>query len=143
MYMNLNLFLISGSVLTATAALLHVGCILFGVKWYRFFGAGQKMIRLIESGSDFPAKLTCLIALGLLAISVYALAGAGVITALPLQREVLCVITAIFLMRGFGFILLMKVIPGNSLVFWLVSSGICALIGLLHLVGTVQTWPRL
>jgi len=40
-----NTFLMIGAALSGLAALLHVGCILFGAPWYRFFGAGEKMAR--------------------------------------------------------------------------------------------------
>jgi hypothetical protein len=35
-----NFFLIAGGTMSAVAAALHLGCILFGASWYRFFGAG-------------------------------------------------------------------------------------------------------
>ncbi|MGQ4584278.1 hypothetical protein [Lysobacter sp. F60174L2] len=37
-------------MLNAIAALLHVGCIIFGASWYRFFGAGERMAQLASAG---------------------------------------------------------------------------------------------
>ena len=73
--------------------------------------------------------------------SLYALSGAALIRALPLLRTVLCVITAIYLLRGLAVLPL--AVLGKSTPFWWWSSMICLLIGAVHLVGLLQVWPRL
>jgi hypothetical protein len=138
-----NPFLILASVLSAIAALLHLACIYFGGPWYRLMGAGEQMARLAESGSAYPAVVTLVIACILCLWSLYALSGAGVIGRLPLLRPVLAAITAVYLIRGFAFVPLMSVIPGRSLHFWLWSSAICAIFGIVHAVGLWQSWNRL
>lgn len=138
-----NYFLIAGAMMSAGAAALHLGCIVFGAPWYRFFGAGEKMARLAESGSTQPARVTLVIAAVLFVWSAYALSGAGVIARLPMLRSILCAIAAIYLVRGFFFFPLMRALPGNSLAFWLWSAGICAVIGTVHAVGIRQAWPLL
>jgi hypothetical protein len=35
------------------------------------------------------------------------------------------------------------VFPANTQTFWLVSSGICLVIGLIHLVGVIELWDAL
>lgn len=129
--------------MSAVAAALHLGCILFGATWYRFFGAGERMARLAEAGSSHPTRVTLVITAILLVWSAYALSGAGVIPRLPLLRTILCAIAAVYLVRGFLFYPLMPRFPGNSMTFWLVSSTICAAIGVLHAVGIKQAWPVL
>jgi hypothetical protein len=42
-----------------------------------------------------------------------------------------------------AFPLIKSSFPGNSNTFWLVSSGICGLIGLVHAYGTVSLWRTL
>ncbi|MBW8842017.1 MAG: hypothetical protein JF608_09450 [Sphingomonadales bacterium] len=37
---DMNRWLLAASILNGAAALLHLGCILGGPGWYRFFGAG-------------------------------------------------------------------------------------------------------
>jgi hypothetical protein len=138
-----NPFLITGAVLSALAAALHLGCIYFGASWYRFFGAGEKMAQLAEAGSSHPTKITLTITAVLLTWSAYALSGAGVLPRLPLLRPALCAITAVYLLRGFAFYPLMKVMPGNSLSFWLWSAAICAVFGIVHLIGLKQAWSTL
>ena len=138
-----NIFLIIGAALSALAALLHVGCILFGASWYRFFGAGEQMARMAAAGHWYPTVLTSLIVAILSGWSLYALSGAGVIRRLPLVRLALCVITGIYLLRAVAFVPFHPYFPGNSSAFWLWSSAICFVIGLVHLVGLWQAWPRL
>ena len=138
-----NTFLIIGAALSALAALLHAGCILFGASWYRFFGAGEQMARMAAAGHWYPAVLTSGIVAVLSGWALYALSGAGVIRRLPFVRFSLCIITGIYLLRAVAFAPFHKYFPGNSTAFWLWSSTICFVIGLVHLVGLWQAWPRL
>lgn len=143
MYKANNKFLIAAAICTALAALAHIGCIIFGADWYRFFGAGEQMAQMAEAGDWYPAVVTSVIVIFLAIWSLYALSGAGVIRRLPLLRLALCLIAGIFLIRGISFVMLMPMFPENSLTFWLVSSGICLMIGILYAVGTYQRWAEL
>lgn len=138
-----NYFLITAATLSALAAVLHLVCIAFGAPMYLAMGAGEQMVRLAAAGSSYPVKATLVIAAILLVWSLYALSGAGVIRRLPLLRLVLCAITAVYLLRGFAFYPLMTLLPGRSLTFWLWSSFICAVFGVVHLLGVRQAWSRL
>lgn len=140
----INHLLVAGGTLSALAAVMHLGCIVFGAPWYRFFGAGEQMARMAELGLWQPTVATLVIASALLVWSLYALSGAGLVRRLPLLRSVLVAITAVYLMRGlFGFLAMPAWVPGRSDAFWLWSSGICLLIGVVHLVGLWRAWPRL
>ncbi|WP_234446536.1 MULTISPECIES: hypothetical protein [unclassified Luteimonas] len=101
------------------------------------------MAQLHGAGHWYPTVVTLAIAGVLAAWSAYALSGAGVIRRLPLRRTVLSAVTAIYMVRGVAFVPVMAYFPGNSMVFWLVSSSICLLIGIVHLVGLRQSWGRL
>lgn len=138
-----NLWLILAATSCGLAALAHVGCMVFGASWYRFFGAGEQMARLAEQGSWQPTLITAGITAVLLVWGAYALAGAGVIMQLPWTRPILLLISLVFLLRGSAFVLLMGKFPDNSLTFWLVSSAICLLIGGLFSVGLYQRWQAL
>ncbi|MBZ0223878.1 MAG: hypothetical protein K8F35_12715 [Dokdonella sp.] len=139
-----NLLLVIGATLSGLAALLHVGCIVFGASWYRFFGAGERMAQLAATGSWRPAFITTFMVLVLSAWSLYALSGAGVIPRLPLVRLGLCVITGIYLLRAVAGFWLAMVAPGrNGVAFWCWSSAICLAIGVVHFVGTWQAWSGL
>lgn len=143
MYKANNKFLIAAAIFTALAALAHIGCIIFGADWYRFFGAGEQMAQMAEAGDWYPAVVTSVIVIFLAIWFFYALSAAGVIRRLPLLRLALCLIASIFLIRGISFVMLMPMFPENSLTFWLVSSGICLMIGILYAVGTYQQWAEL
>lgn len=135
-----NRFLLAAAALDAVAALLHLGCIAFGAPWYRALGAGEAMARLAAAGHPRPTLFALAVASVLLVWACYALSGAGAIRRLPLLKPVLCAISAIYLLRGLGFVVLQPFFPGNSLTFWLISSGICLLLGLVHLAGLWQRW---
>ncbi len=138
-----SLYLIVGAALSAIAALLHLATIAFGASWYRFLGAGERMAQMASAGRLYPTVVTLAIAAVLLVWSLYALSGAGVIGRLPFLRPALCAITGIYLLRAVAFLPLMRLIPGNSLRFWLVSSAICLVFGVVHLIGVRLAWADL
>ena len=139
-----NPFLLAGAAMSAIAALLHLGCIVFGPSWYRFFGAGEGMAQLAAAGSPVPARITAGIAAVLTLWSAYALSGAGVIPRLPLLRIALCAIAGIYLLRGAAGFVFAAVAPGErSVAFWVWSSLICLGIGALYFVGARQVWSQL
>lgn len=135
-----NYYLVAGGGLSAVAALMHIGCIIFGASWYRFFGAGEKMAIMAEQGLIKPSIITSFIVIVLSIWSLYAFSAAGVIGRLPFVRLALIVITAIYLVRGVaGFYFVSNPI-GRSPEFWVWSSLICLFIGFVHLIGLVQQW---
>lgn len=133
-----NKYLLVAALCCFAAALAHLGCILFGGDWYRFFGAGEQMARMAEQGLWYPKIVTSMIVLVLLAWAFYGLSGAGAIKRLPLTKLALILIAGIFLLRGVSFVALMPMFPENSLTFWLIGSGICLFIGSLFAVGSWQ-----
>jgi len=139
----MNILLLMGSILSAIAALIHLGCIIYGASWYRFFGAGEQMALWAEQGSIKPSIITSLIVLILTVWSTYASSAAGVINKLPFMRLALVCITAIYLLRGIAGFFLMSNPMGRSPEFWLWSSLICSIIGVLHLLGLKQVWSTI
>lgn len=139
----MNLYLIVAGTFSAIAAIIHLGCIYFGASWYRFFGAGEKMAVLAEKGSIQSTLITSSIVLVLAIWSLYAFSAAGVIFKLPLLREVLILITLIYLVRGVAGFFLISSPMGRSAGFWLWSSAICLSFGIIHLVGLSQQWAKL
>jgi hypothetical protein len=135
--------LVAGGTLSAVAAVAHLACIVLGAPAYRLMGAGERMARDVEAGKLRPTLVTLAIAFLLFGWSAYALSAAGVIGRLPGARIVLPAICCVYLARAVGFPLLKPVFPGNSNSFWLVSSAICLLVGLLHAIGVVSLWDVL
>ena len=85
-------------------------------------------------------NLPPLLAVGLMllaGIAINALAGAGLAPTPPLLRLGLFTIAAVLILRALAFPLLRSVFPGNSELFWFVSSGLVGILGVLFLVGTL------
>ncbi|MFT6906447.1 MAG: putative oxidoreductase [Oleiphilaceae bacterium] len=139
--MNIDLLIIAGSF-SFLAAFLHIGIVIGGPRWYRFFGAGESMALMAEKGSLKPTVITLSIATILFLWAFYAWSGAGVLPSMPFLKAALSAITAIYLIRGLGGIIAPFVsdhpqIKQNSLAFWVWSSSICLVIGVLHLMGLI------
>lgn len=141
--MAANRFLIAGGILSAGASLLHLGVIIGGPDWYRFFGAGEGMARMAEQGSWMPTVITLGIASVLAVWSAYAFSGAGVIPRLPLIRTALVLISAVYLLRGLVLIPALVINRGEVMPFILWSSLIVLIYGITYAVGTWKAWPAL
>ena len=137
-----NPALLLAAALNAIIGVIHLAIIAVGPRWYRLFGAGERMAVAAEKGHCYPALITAALACMLLAWSAYALSAAGAIGRLPLLLPVICLITLVYLLRGLlGPVLLAG--TGRSQRFIVVSSLICLGFGLVHLVGLVQQWSML
>lgn len=130
--------LLAGGALTAIAAVAHVACIFIGARAYRFMGAGTRMVRAVEAGKLKPTFVTLGIAAVLFAWAVYAFSGAGLIPRLPFTGVALPAACGVFLARAAAFPLLAPRFPDNSRAFWLWSSGICLVLGLLYGYGSMH-----
>ncbi|MDQ3139874.1 MAG: hypothetical protein M3Q15_04030 [Pseudomonadota bacterium] len=137
-----NPWLIVAGLLSLVASLLHLGCIIGGPAWYRFFGAGEGMARAAERGEIYPALVTLAIALLLAIAAAYAFAGAGVIRHPPLIRTALVVITAVYLLRGLALVPI-AFNPAAQTPFNIWSSLIVLGYGIFYAVGTWKAWPSL
>lgn len=135
-----SLALVIGGALTGVAAVAHLACIFLGAPAYRFMGAGERMARAVEARRLKPRLVTLAIAAVLFAWALYAFSGAGLIAPLPFTRFVLPAISAVFLIRALAFPLLRPAFPENSTRFWLVSSGICLVLGFFYASGTWFVW---
>jgi hypothetical protein len=143
MTQSYNFALMVSAALSVIAALLHVGCIIGGPSWYRFFGAGERMAKAAERGSMYPTLVTSGIIAVLLVWAAYALSAAGVLPSLPLLKAGIIVITAVYLIRGLVMVPVLVMAPGKATPFVIWSSLICLGYGTVHLVGVVQIWSRL
>jgi len=138
-----NPALVIGGLLSVAASLLHIGCIIGGPDWYRFFGAGEEMAVMAEQGSMTPTLLTLGIAAILAIWAAYAFSGAGLLPRLPLLRTGLVVISTIYLLRGLALIPALVINGANVMPFILWSSLIVLVYGTAYAVGTWTAWPHL
>ncbi|MBV7317629.1 hypothetical protein [Shewanella sp. NIFS-20-20] len=143
--MNLtnNKWLLAAALTCMLAALAHLGCIVFGGDWYRFFGAGEQMAQMAEQGLWYPTIVTAIIVLILSVWALYALSAAGLIRRFPFTRLALLTIISLLFLRAISFTSLMSMFPENSLTFWLISSAICLFMSCLFAIGTLQQWAFL
>lgn len=140
---NYNVPLLIGAALSLIAATLHFACIVWGTNGFRFLGAGEPIVSMSEAGHWYPPLIAFAIGTVLTIWALYALSGAGILIPLPYRRLVLLGIAAVYLLRAVAFPLLKSAFPGNSTTFWLVTSAICLVIGLVHLIGLAQVWQRI
>ena len=118
-------WLLTAGVLSGCGAAVHLGCVVGGPSWYRFFGAGERMARLAEQGSPEPAIVATIIAFIVGIWAAYALSGAGLLPRLPLLRPALVLISAIYLIRAAALpVMLVYLVPGRSAEFLIWSSAI-------------------
>jgi hypothetical protein len=123
--------------MNAAAALAHLACVFGGPSWYRYFGAGDRMVRLVEQGSIKPTLITPTIT-GILAVwSAFAFSTAGLIARLPLLRPALMAITIVYLLRAMAYPLMARTMPDRSAGFVRWSFAIVFAYGLAHAAGLV------
>jgi len=139
----MNVYLTISGTLSAIAAVLHLGCIYFGASWYRLFGAGEQMVMMAEQGSMQPTFITLGIFFVLSIWSLYAFSAAGLIFRLPFVRLALILITSIYLLRGVVGVAGIFYPLGNTVQFWVWSSLICVVFGIVHAIGLKQQWTKL
>jgi hypothetical protein len=138
-----NTPLVIAACLSALAALLHIGIVIGGATWYRFFGAGERMASAAAAGRVYPAIVTLGIASVLALWSAYALSGAGIIEPLPWLKPALTAITGIYLVRGLAIVPLLTFARSKSTPFLVWSSLVCTIYGAVHVLGLTQVWPHL
>lgn len=143
--MRRNPQLLLAAFLNLLVAFGHLLVIVMGAEAYRLAGAGDELANMAAAGSWYPAVLTSCIMSVFLIWALYAFSGAGVVKPLPGLQLVLLFITAVYCLRGLiGMLLLLMAVPDLpwSPVFLLMSSTICLLIGLVHLVGLRRGWGK-
>ncbi|MFW1972824.1 hypothetical protein [Acinetobacter bereziniae] len=138
-----NGILIIAALFDAAAAIAHLACLAIGGSAFRFLGAGERLAGEFEAGEIQPILVTILIALILFSWSIFALSGAGVVALLPFTKWILMAISIVLIIRALGFSLLKPYFPENSMKFWLISSGICFVMGIAHLYGVMSLWNQL
>lgn len=119
------------------AALLHFACIPWGAAGYRFLGAGETVANAVAAGDWRPHVSAVFVGTMLLVWAWCALAGAGLAVRPPLLQPALFIIAAVLLLRALAFPLIRPMFPGNSDLFWWISSGLVGALGLLFLMGAI------
>lgn len=141
--MKKRIWLVAGGISSLAVAFLHIGIILAGAPAYRYFGAGEEMAQMSAAGSLIPALVTFAIVVIFFIWGLYAFSALGWIRRLPLLRLGLIVISAVYALRGLGFIpqLIWKIefplsVANPDIGFSLASL----LIGVFYSIGTWKNW---
>ncbi len=125
---------------------LHLAVLVAGPEWIAFVGAPKNVVLSAEQGTWLAPISTISIAALLAICAAYALAGAGVISRLPLLRTVLVFVCVLFGLRGLVIIPLLmarrvnwRALPdlfavGSSLSILLISACIA--------VDLLAQWQR-
>lgn len=121
----MNLWLLA-ALLNFSAALAHIGIVLGGPAWYRFFGAGEAMAQMAERQHPWPVIVTLGIASVLAIWGAFALALGKLIDPLPFMALVGLVVTSIYTVRGVLPFLAMPFFRQARTPFWVWSSVICS-----------------
>ena len=142
--MNIDYLRLAGA-LNFFASAIHLAIIIGGPSWYRFFGAGERMASMAAQGLLQPTLITFSVSAILALWGAYAWSAAGVFIEFPLLKLALVLITMVYLSRGIlglfaPFISSHPQITQNSTSFWVWSSLICLLFGLVHLKGIINKW---
>ena len=130
---NFYFFLACG--LNTIAALLHLWVIYKGPEGYRQFGAGEGMARMAEQGRLYPPILTLGIASALLFFAYLCLSQTGAVPAPPLAREILWILTGVYILRGVYPLAAYRWVPLFQSTFFVSSSVIVLGFGSVHLMA--------
>lgn len=134
-----------GGMLSFAVALLHLVIIFIGAPGYRYFGAGEEMARMAESGSLIPAAITFGLAIVFAICGFYAFSGAGIIRPLPLTKIILPLLSAIYILRGisvFPQVIFKLNAPDGISTRFIIFSAVALIIGLFYLGGIIKNWQR-
>lgn len=144
-----NNYLIWSGIAAAAGGLLHLAAIFGGPAWYRFIGATEPIIRMVERGHSYPIVVVLVAATFLFACASYAFSGAGLIPRLPLLRTGLVLITAGVLIHGLAFIPMVVLWPEAMLLVYdgdgintalIVTTILCLVTGTGYALGTRAAW---
>ena len=130
--------LVIAAMLNFIAAALHVFVILGGPKYYRLFGAGERLAQMAEEKKAWPAVLTSCIALILASWGVIALSLNGIIMPIPYALEVFWAIAIAYSVRAVYPFILSPWVAFFRTRFMVVSSLIVGGFAVIHIMAIVS-----
>lgn len=119
-------------------AFLHIIIMYVGAPAYRYFGAGEEMASLAESGSLQPVIITTAITVLFMLFALYAFSGMNLIFRLPFVKQVLLLVGVLFTLRGAAaafFVYLLVSTGSGEWIKDIVFSLVALSIGLMYLIG--------
>jgi len=136
--MNIDIrskLLISAGVITSTAAIWHLACIIGGPSWFIFARAPQQVIDSAQQGTLLAPLSTIVVAAAMFACTIFAFSAAGIIRKVPLVTPALMTIAVLCTLRG--FIIIPTLMSAKGIDVWqVVASAIWLYVGICFIVGT-------
>lgn len=128
-----------GGYINILIAIGHIVGLIWADKMFEVTGIGTEMTELAQTHSSLPYLLTILAAIVFFIFGLYGLSADGKFRKLPFLKLVIFSIAGIYLLRGFGE-LIVDNIQGTSSINETVYSLIALSIGLLFLIGGLKKW---
>jgi len=131
-----NSALLIGAFINIILFFGHLMCLISLDAVFKFYGIADFMNRFTKTyGESFPYILTIVVSLCFLACALYALSACGIIRRLPLMKECIYIIAAIFLLRA---LLGISMLINHFTYLELSSTSASMIIGLLYLLGGIK-----
>lgn len=118
-------------------AIGHIVCLFWAHRVFELTGVGEEMSKLADINPIIPYVITVIVAIIFLIFGLYAFSAAGIIRPLPLLKLGVLLITAVFLFRGIGGLVLK-----HESVLEISYSLVAVFIGALLFIGAQMKWKR-
>ena len=126
--------LLSGGIIAALAALWHLLCIIGGPEWFAFARAPQAIVDSAREGTWLAPLGTVVVAGLMLACTLFALSGAGIIHRMPLLTPALVTIALLCIVRALIALPYLWT-PAGADIWQIVASSVWLYVGLCFAAG--------
>jgi hypothetical protein len=131
-----------GGYINILIAAGHIVGLIWADKMFEVTGIGAKMMEHAQIHSSLPYVLTIFVAIAFFIFGLYGLSADNKFRRLPFLKPVIFIIAGIYLLRGFGGIIVFKMQEISSMAQTMYSL-IAVAIGLLFLIGGIKKWKLL
>ena len=128
-----------GGYINILIAIGHLAGLFWADKMFEVTGIGKEMNELAQTHSSLPFILTIFVAIFFFIFGLYGLSAHGRIMELPFSKAVIFLIAGIYLLRGFGE-LIVNNMQGTASISETIYSLTAVLIGFLFLIGGLTKW---
>ncbi|WP_395047913.1 hypothetical protein [Flavobacterium sp.] len=128
-----------GGYINILIAIAHVVGLIVAEKMFEVTGIGKEMTELAQTHSSLPYLLTILVAIIFFVFGLYGLSADNKFRKLPFLKPVIFTIAGIYLLRGFGELVVDNTQGTNSTVETIYSL-FALIIGILFLIGGLKKW---
>lgn len=120
-------------------AIAHIIGLVWADQMFEITGVGKEMAALAQKHPALPYLLTIIVAIVFFIFGLYGLSAAHKFRKLPFLKTAVFLIAGIYLLRGFGELIVDTIQETNS-ISETVYSLFAIIIGLLFLIGGLRKW---